>query len=255
MAGGNGILLDGSIVHFETLGRGRPVIFLHGWVGSWRYWLSAMQVASRGFHAYGLDLWGFGDTAPHVLNYSLEGQSTLLDRFLNEMGIGKIAIIGHGLGALVGMTFAVRFPQSVDRLMAVSCPLHMEALHSRLRTASPTELVDWLSDRSKEAITALEDAPKADVQAIAASIVGLQADPPFVYFRNLNIPCLLVYGDKDKAVSAPDESYFLSTMTHLHIFERVGHFPMLEQPLLFERLMMNFLALESGVSPAEIQVK
>ena len=114
------ILLDSSIVHYEVLGRGRPVIFLHGWVGSWKYWIASMQVASTSYRAYALDLWGFGDTAHNVLNYSLEQQSSLLDRFLNEMGIGKIALVGHGLGALVGMKFANRFPQSVDRVMAIN---------------------------------------------------------------------------------------------------------------------------------------
>ena len=76
------ILLDSSIVHYEVLGRGRPVIFLHGWVGSWRYWIASMQVTSTSYRAYALDLWGFGDTAHNVLNYSLEQQASLLDRFL-----------------------------------------------------------------------------------------------------------------------------------------------------------------------------
>ncbi len=57
------ILLDDKIVHYEVLGRGRPIIFLHGWVGSWRYWVPAMQTAAMSFRAYGIDLWGFGDTA------------------------------------------------------------------------------------------------------------------------------------------------------------------------------------------------
>ena len=80
------ILLDSSIVHYEVLGRGRPVIFLHSWVGSWRYWINAMQVASTSFRAYALDLWGFGDTAHNILNYSLEQQTSLIDRFLDGDG-------------------------------------------------------------------------------------------------------------------------------------------------------------------------
>ena len=52
-----------------------------------------MQVTSTSYRAYALDLWGFGDTAHNILNYSLEQQATLLDRFLNEMGIGKIALV------------------------------------------------------------------------------------------------------------------------------------------------------------------
>ena len=57
------ILLEQDIVHYEVLGRGRPLVFLHGWVGSWRYWIPVMQAASISFRAYALDLWGFGDSA------------------------------------------------------------------------------------------------------------------------------------------------------------------------------------------------
>ena len=67
------ILLEGQIVHYEVLGRGRPIIFLHGWVGSWRYWISSMQVASTSFRAYGLDLWGFGESARgDITHYTID---------------------------------------------------------------------------------------------------------------------------------------------------------------------------------------
>jgi len=249
------ILLDSSIVHYEVLGRGRPVIFLHGWVGSWRYWITSMQVASTSFRAYALDLWGFGETAHNILNYSLEQQATLLDRFLNEMGIGKIALVGHGLGALVGMTFATRFPQSVDRMMAVACPLDYPAVNPRLRTASPVELTEWLSSRTAEATTALSDAIKADTQAITASMIGLQGSSIFESFRHLNIPCLLVYGDKDPAITSPNGETSLSTMTHQVELEGSGHFPMIDETIKFNRLLTDFLALDSGLSPRELQMK
>jgi pimeloyl-ACP methyl ester carboxylesterase len=214
-----------------------------------------MQVTSTSYRAYALDLWGFGDTNHNVLNYSLEQQATLVDRFLNEMGIGKIALVGHGLGALVGMTFAARFPQSVDRMMAVSCPLDYEAVNTRMRTASPIELSEWLSSRTPEATTALSDAPKADIQAIAASMVGLQANNVYGLFRTLSIPCLLVYGDKDQAVTAPIEDGSLSTMTHQVLLDSSGHFPMIDETIKFNRLLTDFLALDSGMSPRELQMK
>lgn len=249
------ILLDSSIVHYEVLGRGRPVIFLHGWVGSWRYWITSMQVASTSFRAYALDLWGFGDTAHNVLNYSIENQVSLIDRFLMEMGIGKIALVGHGLGGLVGMSFATRFPQSVDRLMAVSTPLDYAAVHTRLRTSPPSELTEWLTSRTPEATSALVDANKADPQAVAASMTGLQANNIFSTFRSTNIPCLLVYGDKDPAITTPDEEYSLSTMTHQIELEGSGHFPMIDEASKFNRLLTDFLALDSGLSPRELQMK
>jgi pimeloyl-ACP methyl ester carboxylesterase len=251
------ILLDGAMVHYEALGRGRPIVFLHGWVGSWRYWISSMQVASTSFRAYALDLYGYGDTAHDPLKYAIGGQAGLLDRFLTEMGIGKIAIVGHGLGALVGLAFIEQFPRSVDRIMAVNCPLSLDGINARLKTSPMAELVEWLGVRTPESADALADASKADPLAVAASIKSLQADNLISTVHATGIPCLIVSGQNDPAISIPeqDRSATFPTMIHHIVLEDAGHFPMIEDPLRFNRLMTDFMTLDSGVSPKELQLK
>lgn len=251
------ILLNGSIVHYEALGRGRPIVFLHGWVGSWRYWIAAMQAASTAFRAYALDLFGYGDTAHQAAHYALDQQALLLDKFLGEMGIGKIALVGHGLGALVGFEFIKIFPGSVDRILAVNCPLTYDAVNIRMRTAPMSDLTSWLSNRSPEINVALAEASKADPLAVAASMASLQADNVFTHMGALSIPCLFVYGQNDPAISqpAPEAAAAFPLMMHHMVLEDIGHFPMLEDPIRFNRLMTDFMALEPGLSPRDLQLK
>jgi len=251
------VILDGAIVHYEALGRGRPIVFLHGWVGSWRYWINAMQVAATSFRAYALDLYGFGDTVHDPLKYDITQQAMLLELFLEEMGIGRIAIVGHGLGALVGLAFLERFPRSVDRIMAVSCPQSPDGINARMRTSSITELVEWLSARSPGSTDALSDASKTDPLAVPALINSLQANNLLGAVQASGAPCLFVSGENDPAVSGPaqDPSKTLPTMMHHIVLDDTGHFPMLEDPLKFNRLMTDFLTLDTGVSPRELQLK
>jgi pimeloyl-ACP methyl ester carboxylesterase len=249
------ILLDGSIVHYEALGRGRPIVFLHGWVGSWRYWISAMQIASTSFRAYGLDLFGFGDTAHNSQRYSLDEQARLVNQFLENMGIGKVAIVGHGLGALVGFTFINQWPRSVDRLMAINCPLEYPSVNSRLTSLSMPELVDWLSNHTSEAAAALSDAPKGDPVAVSASLAGLQANNLFEKVSTQNVPCLLVYGANDPVITAPPQDRFDTFYVHQLGLDGTGHFPMIDDPSKFNRLLTDFLALDSGSSPKDMQLK
>lgn len=250
------VFLDSAIVHYEVLGKGRPVFFLHGWVGSWKYWIPTMQVASTSYRAYALDLWGFGETAKNPQGYSLDLQADMLRAFMDKMGIGKIALVGHGLGGLVALNFAKRRPQSVDRMMTINCPMDYEMIHVRMRTAAPAELVDWLSNRNPESAAALSDAVKAEPQAIAASMEELQSNNLFGAARQTNLPCLFVYGQNDPAVPPPSsEKMPLSMMMHQVILDGSGHFPMMDEPQKFNRLLIDFLALESGVSPQELQLK
>ena len=56
------IVIKEGLVHYEVIGRGQPLIFIHGWLGSWRYWVPAMEQMSARHRTYALDLWGFGDS-------------------------------------------------------------------------------------------------------------------------------------------------------------------------------------------------
>jgi pimeloyl-ACP methyl ester carboxylesterase len=252
------ILLDDKIVHYEVLGRGRPIIFLHGWVGSWRYWVPTMQAAAMSFRAYALDLWGFGDTAHESSCYSLEQQANLLDRFMLEMGIGKVALVGHGLGALAAILYARNFPQVVDRLMAVNVPLDIKSVAARLRSpASPADLADWLLGRDAAAEPARTDAPKADLQAIITSLNSLTGMNFMSFMDSMSTPCLIVHGQNDPAVQTPEYERVLSMTESVHqiMLENCGHFPMLDEGPRFNRLMTDFLSLVSGESPRDLQLK
>lgn len=252
------VILQDQIVHYEVLGRGKPLVFLHGWVGSWRYWIPTMQSVSMSFRTYALDLWGYGDTAKVPGKYSLDQQVHLLDLFLEELGIGRIALIGHGLGAVVATLFAAKYErQVVDRVMAISLPNGNHPLSPRLSTTPPPELAQWLVNRSNENNAIHGEAPKTDHQAIQSALSNLQSLDMRSLTFSLNTPCLLVYGSDDPILNGnlPEDSSGYPEHIHQINFEGSGHFPMLDEPSKFNRLMGDFLALESGKSPGELQLK
>lgn len=250
------ILLNDDIVHYEVLGRGKPLIFLHGWVGSWRYWMPSMQAASISYRTYALDLWGFGDTARNPMYYTLEQQTALLDQFLQEMGIMKIAIVGHGLGALIGVLYAIRNPRFVDRVMAVGLPTQAQSLNGRLSNIQPTEMADWLLGKSLGGDAARIEALKADPGAIQLSLAHLQALDMSKVLSALTTPCLMVYGQNDPLIDrVPGREFTLPEYIHQIVLENCGHFPMLDEDARFHRLMVDFLALTSGESPRSLQLK
>jgi len=252
------VILQDEIVHYEVLGRGKPLIFLHGWVGSWRYWIPSMQAASMSFRTYALDLWGFGDSAKVPNYYSLDQQVNLLDKFLQEMGIGKVALIGHGLGAVISLLYASNNRKWVDRVMAICLPHGQPTINQRLYTASPAELADWLLSRTTDAEAARAEAPKADQRAIQYSLAHLQRIDMSGLSHSLETPCLLVYGQNDQAIdgnASPEQLSQLPENIHLMQFEQSGHFPMLDEQSKFNRLVADFLSLSSGGSPRQLQLK
>ncbi len=251
------IILQDEIVHYEVLGRGRPIVFLHGWVGSWRYWIPSMQAASSSYRTYAIDMWGFGDTAKNTSRYLLSQQLQLLHGFLDEMGIGRVAIVGHGLGAIVAMLFAEKNPTYVDRVMAVGMPLNLNQINPRMFQGDPAELANWLLGSTPDSEAARIEAPKADRDAIYHSLRHLDTVNIKGLPGRVSIPCLLVQGQNDPAITAAanDDILLLPKNIHFIPFENSGHFPMLDVPSKFNRLMADFMALPTGESPQSLELK
>ncbi|MGE5223041.1 MAG: alpha/beta fold hydrolase [Omnitrophica WOR_2 bacterium] len=251
------VILQDEIVHYEVLGRGRPVIFLHGWVGSWRYWIPAMQAISVNYRAYALDLWGFGDTNKVLEKYTIQQQANLVMDFMEKLGITKTAIIGHGLGSVISVTFSSSHPEMVDRLMPVCLPFNESMISQRLLSIDPSEVSGWLLARVPSNEAARMEAPKTDTRAVETSLANLQNLDLAGLSQHLNTACLYVHGQNDPAVFIPPVEYLdqLPAQSHYILFEQSAHFPMLEETSKFNRLLCDFLGLPSGESPRQLQIK
>lgn len=112
-----------DLIHYEVLGRGRPVVLLHSWLGSWRYWIPTMQQLKINYKVYAIDLYGYGDSVKDPRKYSLEHQIRLLEDFVEKMAIPKMALVGHGLGSLIAVEYARRYESRVPRMLISSAPL------------------------------------------------------------------------------------------------------------------------------------
>ena len=251
------IIIGDKIVHYEVLGRGKPIIFLHGWVGSWRYWIQAMQAASTSYRAYAFDLWGYGETAKDEACYPLNEQTDLVNQFMNAMGIGKVALVGHGLGALVALSFAAKYAYVVDRLMIISMPLSGEELLNWVGDISAVDLANRLLEQKPNSESARADISKMDMNAVMCSLEDITSMDIPGLIKQMTPASLAVQGLKDPLNPSSDlaDNGNFPSMFHQITFDDSGHFPMLDQPNKFNRLMTDFLALPSGESPRQLSLK
>jgi pimeloyl-ACP methyl ester carboxylesterase len=239
------LLLEGGIVHYEYLGRGRPLIFLHGWLGSWRYWVPVMEVLSEEYRVYAFDLWGFGDSDKSRDRYDLGSYVGLLDAFIRELGIRTpVPLIGHALGASVVVSYAREHAEEVDRVMAISLPLGVDSVNQRLISgggAFLNRVIGRAQDDNYESVRS--EFSRAAPEAIEESVRSVVRMDLRAILRNLEMPLLLVYGEQDNVVIPRDAPEFanISDTTRTMFFPHCRHFPMLDRSSQFNRLVQDFL--------------
>jgi pimeloyl-ACP methyl ester carboxylesterase len=251
------IILESSLVHYEALGRGKPLLFLHDWLGSWRYWVPTMVDMSSSYRAYALDFWGFGDSDKVTTRYSVPGYVAQLELFMDQMGVSQVPIIGHGLGSVVGIYFALMYPERVDLLMTVSMPVSADHIGRPLSSFgggdNPARTILGRRLKSYEEVDI--EAAKTDGEAVVNSVRSTMDQDLLGALESLDLPILMVNGMEDPIIQPPDEDILMDLDYNVYnfAFENAQHYPMLEEASKFNRLLRDFLTYRDDWD--KIQVK
>lgn len=264
------LYLDNRLVHYEVFGRGQPVIFLHSWVGSWRYWVSTMDQVAVRYRTYALDFWGFGESDRNHADCSISVYADMLCRFMDDMGISRANLVGHGLGGMVAIRAAKDNPDRFIRLLLVSTPLQGAVINGATKGGTFSRLLGqnnpssiWsklirqipISDPEvqQELYEDTDSLSEEVVKNIQKSIFATDLRP-VLKSLSTNIPLLAAYGEKDSIVT-PDHARFLNENNELPhqliVLRGASHFPFLDDPMTFSRMLLDFLISQG--SPVEIK--
>ncbi|MDX1617086.1 MAG: alpha/beta fold hydrolase [Candidatus Promineifilaceae bacterium] len=240
------------IVHYEALGHGRPVVLVHGWLGTWRYWWPTMQVLSATHRTYAMDLWGFGQTSKVESNYSFEAMVTLVEAFVEKLGIvPPYSLVGHGAGGAVALWVAQRQPEKVASLSLIAMPTNGRQIDVDSVSDSVADPESGTLLHFPEVGREVAKCDPAAARALARELSGFN----FSYeLERCRCPILFVAGQQDVLVRPDDEATYRTRDNHHRVMlADSGHFPMLDQPMTFNRLLLDFLLYGGG--EAEIAPK
>jgi esterase len=105
-------------LHYRTMGKGDPLIILHGMYGSSDNWYTVGKALSENFKVYLPDQRNHGRSPHHPdLSYPLLRDD--LRDFLDQHDLWKVSIIGHSMGGKASIYFAAAFPHRIRKLVVV----------------------------------------------------------------------------------------------------------------------------------------
>ena len=264
------IVTEQGILHYESIGRGQPIILLHGWINSWDVWRDLMITLSKTgrFRVYALDFWGFGDSAKasqmQTATFQIGSYVEMVNQFMDSLGIQKAPIFGHSMGGTVALQISFTHPERVEKVALVGSPIIGSSMHPFLQLAgygSIAKLV-WrypimlnsimrilLAKDSKKVRTMIfRDVQRANVESFFRSIGDLRDTDLRSMLPTLDIPTLGIYGAKDKIVSPTNALLLRSGVksVKVEVLEQSRHFPMTDEPDRFLDAISSFLDTPSN---------
>jgi pimeloyl-ACP methyl ester carboxylesterase len=262
------IVTERGVLHYQTIGQGKPFILLHGWVNSWNVWRDPMiRIADEGnYKVYALDFWGFGESSGRkdaVHDYNIASFVDMVNELMENLGIPSAPIAGHSMGGTVALLFSIAYPQKSERVIVIGSPIRGSMMHPMLKLAG----VRWIAaivwrfpiirslimylilagDSRSVRRMIFEDIERTSVNSFFKSIEDLRRIDLRDKLSQLKLPTMGIYGANDNIVS-PSNAILLSEgakTAEISMFNESRHFPMADQPIKFTRTIGNFLNHDS----------
>ncbi|MFC1956142.1 alpha/beta fold hydrolase [Chloroflexota bacterium] len=254
------IVVNGIEVHYRTVGRGKPLLIVHGGGGKggidWRDNASAL---AESYTVYVPDLPGYGDTAPLEGSYFIPEFTNFLEQFVRAVGIDRFHLMGHSLGGGIALSYALKFPQRITKLVLVNSLCLGKEIALWVRILSNPKMVRfsgrgllWLFRIAKRIAAALLLAPLEFATPITPTNIMIGCyitsikEQTTIFLHHLSelvMPTLVVWGANDPVV--PHRQAYAAARVipdcHVKVFEGSGHSVYREKLTEFTYLLKGFL--------------
>ena len=134
-------------LYCRQIGEGKPLVILHGLFGMSDNWLTIAKQLSDTYHCYILDMRNHG-RSPKSDDLSYDDMVEDVYEFLTDFGIRTTSFIGHSMGGMVAMKFALEYGHRVEKLVIVDiAPKSYPELHQNILTGLKAIPIDQIASR------------------------------------------------------------------------------------------------------------
>ena len=196
--------VNGVHLYYETHGAGRPMILLHGGLGSGEMFGPILSTLADHHQVILPDLQGHGRTADIDRPLDVRLMADDIAALIDHLGLDRPDVVGYSLGGGVAFQVAIRYPQKVGRLVSASANIRRDAIYP--------EMLEQQGQVGAAAADFMKDTPMYELYHRVApdpdnfprllDKIGASMAEDFDFteeVRGLRVPTLIVAADADMA--------------------------------------------------------
>jgi pimeloyl-ACP methyl ester carboxylesterase len=196
--------VNGIKLYYEIHGAGRPMILLHGGLGSGEMFGPVLPILAERHQVVAVDLQGHGRTADIDRPIDIKLMAGDIAALIDHLKLASPDVVGYSLGGGVALQTAVQYPKKVRRLVAVSANIRSDAIPAEMRAQQGqvnAAAVEFMKDTPMYQLYQ-RVAPRPQDFARLLDKIGASMSKPFDFtqeVRGLQVPTLIVAADADMA--------------------------------------------------------
>ena len=252
--------IDGSKIRYFEVGTSKKtLLLLHGLGASAERWQEVIPLFAKKFRVIVPDLIGFGYSDKPMVDYTTDYFAEFVSKFVNEIGIKKMNIIGSSLGGQIAAESMINYDVNVKKLVLVSPSGVMKHSTPALNAYISAALYPN-TDSALNAFQVMSGRKKIDEKIVSGFIERMQLPNAKMAFMStllglsnseaiteklqlITIPTLIVWGENDPVIPIDYAQSFVSGINDCRFYKMTGcgHTPYVEKPKAFFQIVADFL--------------
>lgn len=238
------IKIDNLSVNYEVCGQGPRLLLLHGWAVSLHSFDKIVPSLAENFQVILVDLPGFGLSQMPQETYGVFDYAAFVEKFLDYLDIKETFILGHSMGGAIALAYAASFSRAKKIVLEDSSGIRKKKFLTILKINFLKVLKysthPIFRERLKAIFGSTDYKNAGPMRRILVKIVNedLKSILP-----KINQPVLLIWGENDTTTPLSDGKLFETGLkkAKLTVIKNCDHFPHLEYPEEFVKLVTKFL--------------
>lgn len=113
------VKVNGIDMYYEIFGKGEPLLLLHGWTQSSKFWSEFIEIYAHYFEVYAIDLRGHGNTSPITSSFTIQESAKDILELLEHLKLNKVKAIGLSYGGLTLLELANLYPGKLESVILI----------------------------------------------------------------------------------------------------------------------------------------
>jgi len=238
---------------------GTAVIFLHGIGDSWHSFEPVLKALPENIHAFAVSLRGHGDSEKPATGYTINHFATDVDQFIKVKELKSVYVVGHSMGGMVAQQFVLDHPQLTKGMVLIDSDANFNDnpgmpgfFQQALKLDGPIDR-KFMDEFQRTTLAKpidpdyynllVSEGMKVPAGVFKSSFAGMMQADFRDELKNIKVPALIFWGNKDNICSIKDEEQLLRDIPHAKfmIYENTGHALHWEEPARFTNALTSFI--------------
>ncbi len=270
-------VLSNPYISYIDEGKGEHTILLvHGLASNAGFWRYNIPELAKNNRVIAIDLPGYGKSQKDAYPYKMSYYADQIKRLIDELKINKVVYVGHSMGGQIGIHFAIKYPQSVEKLVLASSAgmeqfkkgegewlanvLTVNAVKKTPEDAIRRNLAgnfyswddkwEWMVEERVRMAKAAEF--DEFCYTVTRCVAGMIDEPTYNKLNKIKAPTFIIYGKYDGLIPNPylhpgfTEDIFNYGASQIkgstiQQIDNCGHMLQIEKPEEFNREVLGFI--------------